>query len=82
MMMNLSADREERRDDREERRKEFCLQLEMQHQQMQAQQNIMVMVMISVLGRSCAAPHNGVGEGGNIMHDRGNDNDAQNDAQN
>jgi hypothetical protein len=42
----------------------------------------MAMVMMSMLGRSAAAPNNGVGEGGNNMNDRGNDNDAQNDAQN
>ena len=72
MMMNLSADREERRSDREERRKEFRLQLEMQRQQMQAQQNMMAMVMMSMLGgNAAAAPINGVGASvNNIMNDR------------
>ena len=58
MMMNQGADREERRVEREERRKEFCLQLEMQRQQMQAQQsqqNIMTMMMMSMLGRNAPA---------------------------
>ncbi len=60
MMMNQSADREERRSDQEGRCKEFRLQLEMKHQQMQAQLNMIAMVLMSMLGRSAAAANNGV----------------------
>ncbi len=84
MMMNQTADSEERQSDREESREEFRLQLEMQRQQMQAQQNMMAMVMMSMLGGNAAAtaPINGVGASvNNCMNDRGNggNEDAQND---
>ena len=47
MMMSQAHDRDERRVEREERREEFCIQVDMQRQQMQNSQNMMAMIMMS-----------------------------------
>jgi hypothetical protein len=57
MMMNQASERDNRRQEREERCKEFCLSLEMQHQQMQQQQqqmqqqqNVMMILLMNAVG--------------------------------
>ncbi len=50
MMMNQALDRDERQQEQEETRKEFHLQMELQHQQMQQQQNMMTILLMNVVG--------------------------------
>ena len=50
MMMNQASERDERCSEREERRKEFCLQMEMQYQQMQQQQSMMTILLMNAMG--------------------------------